>query len=255
MRRYPIPIPVKRLLTYGTLLAASCLLAACAAPPPKPPAAPPAPPEHLYIASPVDESAPASLEARLTVPEDSQVLLRFELEPDGSVRSPTVLMSKLPPEDGDAVLAAFSGLHFRPYVQDGKPVAHAFIYPLFFGPDAMSDHTRFFCRNQQELYHPVSRCDVVQSGAWNVYRVTPPYPQELLATPLTGAVTLSFDVGASGTPSNVKVEKSTPPGVFDTAAVVALQQWYFEPLNADTAIKPQHASVTLNFTPPAAAHN
>lgn len=247
---------MRRISPYGLILVACSLLAACAGHPAKPEAAAPPPPVPLLIASPADESAPASLEARLTVAEDSQMLLRFEVQADGSVQGVTPLMSQLPQESSDAVLAAFSGLHFRPYSEGGKAALHAFIYPLFFGPDAVSDHTRFFCRHQNELYRPASRCDVVESGAWKVYRVTPPYPQPLLVAPVTGAVTLSFDVGASGSPSNVKVVKSTPPGVFDTAAVVALQQWVFEPLGGDGSVAPQHASVTLHFTPPVSpAHN
>lgn len=246
---------MSRLTPYGLLLVACCLSAACAGHPAKPAATPPPPSVPLLIASPADESAPAALEARLTVAEDSQVLLRFEVQADGSVQGVMPLMSQLPQASSDAVLAAFSGLHFRPYNEGGKTAVRAFIYPLFFGPDAVADHTRFFCRHQDELYRPASRCDVVASGAWKVYRVTPPYPQALLAAPLTGAVTLSFDVGASGSPSNVKVVKSTPPGVFDTEAVVALQQWVFEPLNSEGSVAPQHASVTLNFTPPTPAHN
>jgi TonB family protein len=203
----------------------------------------------------MDESAPASLEARLTVTEDSQMLLRFDVLPDGSVQSVTTLLSQLPQASSDAVLAAFSGLHFRAYTAGGKAATHAFIYPLFFGPDAVADHTRFFCRHVDELYQPASRYDVVESGTWRVYRVTPPYPKTLVAAPVPGTVTLSFDVSASGSPSNVKVVKSTPSDVFDTAAVVALQQWVFEPLASEGDVAPQHASVTLNFTPPASTHN
>ena len=236
----------------GLAAAACTLLAACAAEPK--PAPPPAPPAPLMIASPLDEAAPAALEARLAVSADSQMLLRFEVAPDGSVQKLTTLMSNLPQQSTDAVLGAFAGLHFHPQVEAGKPVQRAFIFPLFFGPDAVSEHTRFVCGHQQELYLPASRCDVVQQGPWQVYRVTPPYPPALLAAPVPGAVTLSFDLGASGVPSNVKVVKSTPPGVFDAAAVLALQQWYFEPLQEAAPAALQHASVTLNFTPPA-AHN
>jgi len=244
-------------MTKSSLAAAACiLLAACGAAPKPKPAQPVAVP--LMIGSPQSEAAPAALEARLAVSEDSQMLLRFEVEADGSVQGVSALMSKLPDETSSAVLAAFTGLRFRPYVHDGKPAAHAFIYPLFFGPDAVSEHTRFFCRHQQDLYQPASRCDIVQRGAWQVYRVTPPYPDALLTAPVAGAVTLSFDVGTSGVPSNVKVVKSVPPGMFDTAAVIALQQWYFEPQAGAAAAPLQHASVTLNFTPPVsatAAHN
>lgn len=240
------------MMNTGLAAAAACILLAACAGAPKPAAqAPVKPTVPLMIASPADESATASLEARLTETENSQMLLRFEVEPNGRVQSATVLMSKLPDETDKAVLAAFSGLRFHPYLEDGKPVAHAFIYPLFFGPDAVSEHTRFFCHHEQDLYQPASRYDIVQAGAWQVYRVTPPYPEQLLGTRVQGAVTLSFDVGASGSPSNVKVVKSTPAGVFDTAAVIALQQWYFEPADGGTAGAPQHASVTLNFAPPA----
>lgn len=237
------------MMKSGLLLAACGLLAACAASP-KVSTLPPAPPVPLLIASPVSDSAPTALEARLTVTEDSQMLLRFEVEPDGSVQKTTVLMSKLSPDNTAAVTAAFAGLRFRPYVGSGKPVARAFIYPLFFGPDAVSERTRFLCRHQQEMYLPASRCDIVPRDGWQVYRVTPPYPESLLAAPVAGAVTLSFDVDASGDPSNVKVVKSVPPGVFDTAAVVALQQWYFEAPPGVSAVPLQHASVTLHFTPP-----
>lgn len=237
------------MMKFGLLLAACGLLAACASAPK--PVPPPVPTVPLLIASPVTESAPSALEARLAVTEDSQMLVRFEVEPDGSVQKTTVLMSKLSPENTAAVTAAFSGLRFRPYLDSGKRVVRAFIYPLFFGPDAVSDRTRFFCRHQQEMYLPASRCDIVPRDGWQVYRVTPPYPESLLSAPVAGAVTLSFDVDAGGSPSNVKVVKSVPPGVFDTAAVVALQQWYFEAPPGVSAVPPQHASVTLHFTPPA----
>lgn len=204
----------------------------------------------LLIASPKSDSAPVALEARVTAAEDSQMLLRFEVQADGSVHGVTATMSRLPDATAAAVVAAFADLHFKPYMQAGKPVARAFIYPLFFGPDAASERTRFVCRHQQEFYQPASRCDIVQSGAWRVYRVTPPYPETLLAAPVTGAVTLSFDLGASGSPSNVKVVKSVPPGVFDTAALLALQQWYFERPEGATPLPMQHATVTLSFTPP-----
>ena len=224
------------------------LLAACAAAPkPQPPPPPPVP---LQIASPQSDSSPTALEARVTASEDSQMLMRFEVQPDGSVHGVTATLSQLPDDTAAAVVSAFAALRFKPYMQSGKAVARAFIYPLFFGPDAASERTRFVCRHQQELYQPASRCDIVQSGAWRVYRVTPPYPEALLAAPVTGAVTLSFDLGASGIPSNVKVVKSTPPGVFDTAAVLALQQWYFERPEGALPLPMQHASVTLSFAPP-----
>ncbi|HEX2668935.1 MAG TPA: TonB family protein [Gammaproteobacteria bacterium] len=242
------------------LLAAFCaLLAACAAGP-KPPAPPPSgtagsfPTVRLMIATPVDEAGPASIEARLSPKDDSQVLLRFTLQPDGRVQEASVLTSRLPEDSEAAVLAAFSALRFLPYLKDGKPASHEFVYPLFFGPGAVQDRTRFFCRHASEVYRPRDRCDIVVQGAWRVYRITPAYPDAMLSTPVAGAVTLGFDLDSSGVPSNVKVLKSTPPGAFDTAAMVALQQWYFEPLDGAAPAGLQHASVTVDFKPPSGGY-
>ena len=205
----------------------------------------------LLIATPESDSAPASLEARLNPKSDSQVLLRFGVTQEGKVQDPVVLMSMLPGDTTAAVVGAFSALRFKPYLDQGKPAPREFIYPLFFGPDAVSERTRFLCRHEDERYRPDSRCDIVTSGIWRVYRVTPPYPVDL-AQPASGTVTLSFDLDAGGVPSNVKVVKAVPPGAFDTAAVVALQQWYFETLDGSTPKGVQHATVTVNFTPPSA---
>lgn len=239
-------------LPHRTLLAClTALLAACAGAPPPKPAPTPTPAVPLLIATPMDESAPAALEARLTPKDDSQVLLRFTVEPDGRVQGTQVQMSKLPDDTTAAVVGAFGALRFRPYQQDGKPVARDFLFPLFFGPNAVSERTRFLCLHEQERYQPQSRCEIVTTGGWRVYRVTPAYPVTEYAQHVSGAVTLGFDLDASGVPSNVKVLKSTPPGVFDTAAEVALQQWFFETQDGSPAPGTQHMNATVNFTPPA----
>jgi len=228
------------------------LLMACGSAPP--PATAPKPAVPLMIASPENESAPASLEARVTQAANSQVLLRFSVETDGQVKDVRATLDMLPPDTSAAVLAAFASLRFRPFLQDGKPRSHEFIYPLFFGPDAVSERTRFFCRHQKDLYRPRSRCEIVTLDGLRLYRVTPPYPESMLSAPVPGAVTLGFDLDPSGVPSNVKVLKSTPPGVFDTAAVVALQQWYFETLDGSAMTATRHASATINFTPPSGGY-
>lgn len=207
------------------------------------------------IATPVSESGPASIEARLAPKQDSEVLLRFTVTADGKVQGAKFVLSELPEDTGGAVLAAFSALRFLPYQKKGGPEAHDFIYPLFFGPDAVRDRTQYFCKHADAVYRPRDRCEILTQGAWRVYRVTPAYPDSMRATPVPGAVTLGFDLDQSGVPSNVKVLKSNPPGSFDTAAMVALQQWYFEPLDG-SAPPPglQHASVTINFKPPSGGY-
>jgi TonB family protein len=237
-------------------LAVACvLLSACAATPP-PAAAPAAPvpaPAPTLLATPVSEAGPAGLSARVTQVADNQMLLRFTVLADGAVQAPQVVMSTLPADTQAAVLPAFSLLRFKPYLEHGKPVARAFIYPLFFGADAATERTKFFCLNQKDIYQPAKRCDVVVMDHWRLYRITVPYPAELLANPISGAVTLGFDIVA-GLPVNAKVLKSTPPGVFDAAALTALGQWVFESMDpAGAPPAAQHASVTVNFVPPAAA--
>lgn len=229
-------------------LLSGLLLVACAsAPPPKPAAPKPLP---VRVASPVDASAPVGLAARLPTGDGGQMLLRFTVDSVGAVRDASVVMSQLPGDDTAAVLAAFSGLHFKPWREGGKPVAQEFIYPLFFGTEAVAQRTQFFCRHQQDLYLPASRCDILPQGGWRLYRITPPYPASAPAG-TSGSVTLGFDVDASGVPSDVKVLKSTPPGVFDSAAVLAVEQWYLEPLDGTPVTGTQHATITVNFVPPA----
>jgi TonB family protein len=248
---------LRALQPYGLALSCACL-AACAAAPPVPKAAtvPPAPPAlPVMIASPVDSIAVTGLEARLPETVDSQALLRFKVTTDGNVADASVVMSSLPADTQASLLAAFSGLHFKPYMDHGKPVRREFIYPLFFGPHAQTEATRFFCLHQQERYAPADRCDIVSSGAWRVYRVTLPYPQDLLGSGVSGEVSLGFDIGADGVPHNAKVLKSSPSGVFESLALASLQRWYFEPQgDATDTTTSLHGTVTVNFTPPVAGN-
>jgi TonB family protein len=210
-------------------------------------------PVPTLIATPLDETRPLSLSARITDPGDNQMLLRFTVTTDGAVQSPQVVMSTLPADTQAAVLPAFSVLRFKPFLDHGRPVQREFIYPLFFGSAAAAERTKFFCLNQKDVYQPAKHCDVVSMDRWRLYRVTLPYPAELLANPVSGSVTLGFDI-AAGVPVNAKVLKSTPPGMFDAAALAALQEWIFESLAADGAPPTaQHASVTVNFAPPGVA--
>jgi TonB family protein len=203
----------------------------------------------------MDAAAVANLEARLPENVDSQALLRFTVGADGTVADASIVMSQLSTDTQGALLTAFAGLRFKPYADLGKTMPRDFIYPLFFGPHAGAEATRFFCLHQEERYAPPDRCDIVNSGAWRVYRVTLPYPPELLGSGMSGEVSLGFDIGADGIPRNAKVLKSAPPGVFDQLALASLQRWYFEPLgDATNTTTSLHGTVTVNFSPPAAGN-
>jgi TonB family protein len=56
---------------------------------------------------------------------------------------------------------------------------------------------------------------------------TPDYPRHARERGLEGEVTIEFDVNAAGYVGNVRVVKSDPEGVFETAAVTALRDFRF----------------------------
>jgi TonB family protein len=182
---------------------------------------------------------------------DQQVLLRFTVQADGSVQNPKAVFSNLSPADTAEVLAAFQDWRFKPALEKGQPVDRDFIYPLFFGPDANQQRTRFMCRNEQQIYEPDSRCEIVTVGKWHIYRMNPVYPPELLNKHLAGSVTLSFEIGPDGQAVKPRVIAATPPGLFDAAALRAVKQWYLEPLVGRNGDGPtQEVTVTVKFTPP-----
>jgi len=61
-----------------------------------------------------------------------------------------------------------------------------------------------------------------------VKRVTPVVTADI-ARKASGYVVVRFDVGDNGRVSNVEVVESTPPGVFDDAALTAVRKWVYEP--------------------------
>jgi TonB family protein len=58
----------------------------------------------------------------------------------------------------------------------------------------------------------------------------PEYPDSALSHRIAGAVILTYTVDTSGVPRDVHVVESTPPGVFDTAAVTAVRRWRYAPM-------------------------
>lgn len=60
-------------------------------------------------------------------------------------------------------------------------------------------------------------------------RTPPRYPPRARADGVEGHVVLSLLVDASGRVEKVQVLESSPPGVFDDAALDAVRQWRFEP--------------------------
>lgn len=61
-----------------------------------------------------------------------------------------------------------------------------------------------------------------------VHVVQPRYPSDALRSGITGRVDLEFRVDTDGKVRDVRVLDAQPAGVFDRAAIAALQQWQFE---------------------------
>jgi TonB family protein len=193
------------------------------------------------------------LEALMDGQVDQRALLRFTVKADGSVQDPQAVYTNLSPADTNAVLTAFQDWRFKPALDGDQAVAADFIYPLFFGPEADQERTRFLCRNEKDIYEPDSHCEIVTVGQWRIYRMNPVYPKELLTKRLAGSVTLSFNIGSQGQAVKPKVVTANPAGLFDAAALAAVRQWYMEPLVGSNGEGPtQQVTVTVKFTPPAA---
>ena len=76
----------------------------------------------------------------------------------------------------------------------------------------------------------------------------PVYPQFARVQQLEGFVTLAYDITVSGNVANVLVINSEPVGVFDNAAIEAVRDWQFLPMQRNGASAPAERQVsTLTF--------
>lgn len=75
----------------------------------------------------------------------------------------------------------------------------------------------------------------------------PEYPRDAALKGVEGWVELSFIVTASGKPINVRASGSSPAGVFDKAAVAALQRARYQPLSTTDDSVSRQASLRVSF--------
>jgi len=64
--------------------------------------------------------------------------------------------------------------------------------------------------------------------------VAPEYPRGAERRGIEGSVRISYSVSASGEVVNAEVVEATPPGVFDRAALAAVEAWRYEPASVQT---------------------
>ncbi|MEM7516520.1 MAG: energy transducer TonB, partial [Planctomycetota bacterium] len=69
-----------------------------------------------------------------------------------------------------------------------------------------------------------------------VKAVAPEYPRAAERRQIEGVVTVSIDINDTGAVTSVSVVSADPAGIFDTAAIKAVEKWKFETGQASTGI-------------------
>jgi protein TonB len=64
---------------------------------------------------------------------------------------------------------------------------------------------------------------------------------------LSGNVELTFTVRSDGKVSDVSIENSTPPQIFDEAAIEAVRKWRYRPYERDGLAVDQRVKLNLRF--------
>ena len=96
---------------------------------------------------------------------------------------------------------------------------------------------------------PLITADPVSASTLTVIRkVNPAFPPRALEKGLSGWVDLAFTVALDGSVGEVQVRAAEPRGVFDAAAIGAVQRWRFAPVQRDGKPITQRAVLRLRFT-------
>jgi protein TonB len=88
----------------------------------------------------------------------------------------------------------------------------------------------------------------ISAGRLERLRYVPPdYPMEARQKGLSGNVELTFTVRSDGKVSDVSIENSTPPQIFDEAAIEAVRKWRYRPYERDGLAVDQRVKLNLRF--------
>lgn len=82
---------------------------------------------------------------------------------------------------------------------------------------------------------------------------TPPpdYPIDLACSQVGGIVELLVTVGVEGTPTDIRIARSSKIEALDAAAKAAVNHWKFRPAMRNGQPSPAKLQVPIKFTPPA----
>jgi TonB family protein len=88
----------------------------------------------------------------------------------------------------------------------------------------------------------------VAAGDLNLVKsVKPVYPDKANLNKVQGWVELDFTVAENGEVKDIAVHATSPPGVFEAAAIKALSQWRYKPILRDARAVAQRARIRIRF--------
>jgi protein TonB len=79
--------------------------------------------------------------------------------------------------------------------------------------------------------------------------VEPTYPRNALTRRVAGWVEVAFTVDTSGRTRDVRVINADPPGIFEKAALAAVNRWRFDPAGSNAVSEPVDSEIRLRFQP------
>jgi protein TonB len=80
-----------------------------------------------------------------------------------------------------------------------------------------------------------------------VKSVKPIYPAKANLSKIQGWVELDFTITESGAVKDIAIHAASAPGVFEDAAINALSQWRYKPVQRDAKSVAQRARIRIRF--------
>ena len=77
--------------------------------------------------------------------------------------------------------------------------------------------------------------------------VAPKFPRSAQRRGTSGWVDIVFTVAMDGSVKDLEVRESTPEGIFDSAALRAVERWEFEPVVENGVLVEKRAGVRMMF--------
>jgi len=90
---------------------------------------------------------------------------------------------------------------------------------------------------------------IAESQLQRQHFVKPVYPPDAQARGLSGSVELEFTLAPDGKVTDIQVQSAEPRGIFEQAAIDALSQSRYEPVQRDGVAVAQRVRIRLRFKP------